>query len=94
MAGNDKKDDIQEDDSLIITLEFDDGSEVESEALGVFEVDGQEYIALAPNDGTDDVYIYRYTEIENTDEFELIDIDDEAEFEKAVSVFDELMSEE
>lgn len=76
-----------------ITLEYDDGTEVECEMMGVFEAEGKEYIALLPQDDSDDVYIYGYKEI-GEDEFELIDIEDDAEFEKAVAVFDELMLEE
>ncbi len=77
----------------IITLEYDDGTELECEMMGVFEADGKEYIALIPQDDSDDVYIYGYKEV-SEDEFELIDIEDDAEFERAVAVFDELMLEE
>ncbi len=76
-----------------ITLEFDDGVEVECEIMGVFDFEGKEYIALIPNDDTDDVYIYGYKEI-GEDEFELVDIEDDAEFEKVVAEFDKIMSEE
>ena len=76
-----------------ITLEFDDGVEVECEIMGVFDFEGKEYIALIPNDDTDDVYIYGYKEI-GEDEFELVDIEDDAEFEKVVAEFDKIMAEE
>lgn len=76
-----------------ITLEFDDGVEVECEIMGVFDFEGKEYIALIPNDDTDDVYIYGYKEI-GEDEFELVDIEDDAEFEKVVAEFDKIMTEE
>ncbi|MDD6881020.1 MAG: DUF1292 domain-containing protein [Firmicutes bacterium] len=76
-----------------ITLEFDDGAEIECEIMGVFDYDGKEYIALLPNDGTDDVYIYGYKEV-GEDEFELVDIEDDAEFEKVVAEFDALMEAE
>ena len=77
----------------IITLEYDDGTELECEMMGVFEADGKEYIARIPQDDSDDVYIYGYKEV-SEDEFELIDIEDDAEFERAVAVFDQLMLEE
>lgn len=80
-------------DTDFITLEYDDGAELECEILGVFEAEGKEYIALVPQDGSDDVYIYGYKEV-GEEEFELIDIEDDAEFEKAVAVFDDLMVEE
>lgn len=76
-----------------ITLEYDDGKELECEIMGVFEAEGKEYIALIPQDGTDDVYIYGYKEV-GDDEFELVDIEDDEEFNKAVEEFDKLMDEE
>jgi hypothetical protein len=74
-----------------LTLEFDDGVEVECEIMGVFDCDGKEYIALLPEDGTDDVYIYEYKEV-GEDEFELIDIEDDAVFEKVVAEFDKVVA--
>lgn len=76
-----------------LTLEFDDGEEVECEIMGIFEVEGKEYIALVPQDDSDDVYIYGYKEV-GEEEFELIDIDDDAEFAKAVKEFENLTAEE
>jgi hypothetical protein len=61
--------------------------------MGIFDVDGKEYIALVPLDGSDDVYIYGYKE-QGEDEFELIDIDDDKEFEKVVAEFDKIVDEE
>ncbi len=78
-----------DEDADYITLEFDDGQEVECEIMGVFGTEGKEYIALIPMDGTDDVYIYGYKEV-GEDEFELLDIDDDDEFEKAVKEFEAL----
>ena len=76
-----------------ITLEFDDGAEIECEIMGVFDYEGKEYIALIPNDGTDDVYIYGYKEV-GEEEFELVDIEDDADFEKVVAEFDKIMEAE
>ncbi len=81
------------DEADFITLEFDDGVEVECEIMGIFEVDGKEYIALVPDDETDDVYIYGYVEV-TEEEFELLDIEDDAEFERVVAEFDKLTAEE
>jgi len=78
---------------LIVTLEYDDGTVVETEVMGVFEADGKEYIALIPHDDTDDVYIYGYKET-GEDEFDLVDIEDDEEFKRAVEEFDKLVSEE
>ncbi|MBO4992553.1 MAG: DUF1292 domain-containing protein [Firmicutes bacterium] len=76
-----------------ITLQFDDGEDVECEILGLFDYEGAEYIALLPEDGTDDVYIYGYKEI-SEEEFELIDIEDDELFEKVVAEFEALTAEE
>ena len=77
----------------IITLSFDDGKDVECEIIGIFDVEDKEYIVVAPNDDSDDVYIYKYIEI-NDEEFELDDITDDEEFEKAAAEFDRLMEQE
>jgi hypothetical protein len=79
----------QPDESEFITLEFDDGLTVECEIMGVFDFEGKEYIALIPDDGSDDVYIYGYKEVSD-DEFELIDILDDDEFERVIEEFEQL----
>ncbi len=71
-----------------ITLEFDNGTTEECEVLGIFEVEGKEYVALAAND--DDVYLYAYHEL-SEDEFEFLDIEDDAEFEKVTAEFERIM---
>ena len=71
-------------------LEFDDGEDVEVEPLGIFELDGKEYAALAPTDESqDDVYLYEYKEGE--DGFELIDIESDEEFDKVVAEFERIL---
>lgn len=82
-----------QEEAEVITLEFDDGVEVECEIMGVFDYEGQEYIALIPDDETDDVYIYGYKEV-GDEEFELIDIEDDDLFEKVVAEFDAIVAEE
>ena len=90
---SDEKKNVEIEETDVITLEFDDGAEVECEIMGVFDYNGKEYIALIPDDGTDDVYIYGYKEV-GEDEFELVDIEDDAEFEAVVAEFDKIMMEE
>ena len=92
MADQKKNPDMEEEVD-IITLEFDEGEEVECEIMGVFDSNGKEYIALIPDDGTDDVYIYGYKEV-GEDEFEIVDIDDDAEFEAVAAEFDKIMDEQ
>ena len=81
------------DQEAVITLEFDDGVELECEIMGVFEYAGKEYIALIPLDDSDDVYIYGYKEV-GEDEFELVDIEDDVLFEAVVGEFEAIMAEE
>jgi hypothetical protein len=84
---------IEDEEEDMITLEFDDGTAVDCFIIGVFDLNDKEYIALAPDDGTDDVYIYGYKDNDD-DSFEILEIEDEDEFNEAVKEFDKLMSEE
>ena len=87
---------LLDEDEDFITLEFEENgkvTEVECEIMGIFDVEDQEYIALLPDDGTDDVYLYGYKEISD-EEFELVDIVDDAEFDKVAAAFNELEIEE
>ena len=59
--------------------------------IGVFEVDGIEYIALLPEDD-DTVLIYQYNE--DGEEVELSLIEDDDTFEKVSQAFDELWEDE
>lgn len=90
MSDEIKNVDVEEEE--YITLEFDDDSAVDCVVLGVFEANGKEYIALEPQDDTTDVYIYGYKAVSD-DEFELIDIEDEDEFDAAAAEFDAIMEE-
>lgn len=81
------------DEMEIITLEFDDGEEIECGILGVFECEGQDFIALVPADSDEDVYLYGYKETGEED-FELLDIEDDDLFEKVKATFEEIVSEE
>lgn len=89
---NEKKNGMNE-EADIITLVYDDGEEIECEVMGVFESNGKEYIAVLPNDGSDDVYIYGYKEI-GEDEYDIFDIEDDDEFAAAVAEFDAIMDEQ
>ena len=77
----------------IITLEFDDDTAVDCFIMGTFEMEGKEYIALAPDDGTDDVYLYGYKQL-GGEEFELVEIESEEEFEKVSKTFEEIFDDE
>lgn len=74
-------------DNNIIKLEFDDGVALEVEIMGVFDVNGLEYIALIHRE-TKEVYLYRY--IVNGTVFELEDIPD-ADYETVDKAFHAIM---
>lgn len=76
----------------IITLEFDDESTMDCEIMGVFDCDGKDFIALIPDDGSDDVYIYGYEE-DKDGNFELLDIKSDEVFAKAAKEFEKIMAE-
>ncbi len=88
----DNKHDHEGDDYFeIMTLEFEDGNEVECEVLGIFDVDGRDYIALLALDDSDEIYLYRYNELDDDeDDCELLDIEDDEEYEKVAAEFDRL----
>lgn len=79
---------------ITIQLLADDGSAINQECMiiGVFDVDDNDYIALAPTDDNETVLIYGYTQLEN-DQFSLYEIEDEALYMKVVAEFNEIVSE-
>ncbi|MCQ2548336.1 MAG: DUF1292 domain-containing protein [Clostridia bacterium] len=80
-------------EDMFVTLEFDDGEE-ECKFVALFEnEDGKQYIVLDPMDGTEEFYFYGYKEV-GDDEFELIDIESDEEFEAAVNTFYEILDAE
>lgn len=98
MAPHDDEGGYEED--MKITLEFEDEGEVECVVLGIFEVDAYPddmFMAVAPLDESDDVYIYIYEELSDDDdevEFTLHDIEDDDQFQTVVEAFDAIMEEE
>lgn len=95
MAENKDNLDVYEDDNDVITLTLEDGSEIDCDVLAVFPVGDNNYIALLPqNDESDgEVYLYRF--VQNGDEdIELINIEDDEEFEAVSDAFDELLDDE
>lgn len=77
---------------VVLTLTFDNNEEIDCVALGIFNVEGQEYIALMPKDErmNSEVYLYRYDEDEEGNSL-FGDIEDDAEFDKVSAAFDEIL---
>lgn len=74
----------------VMYLTLDDDTELECEVLGIFEVEEKEYIALLPID-EEEVLLYEYVELEDED-FDLLPIEDESEFELISEAFTALYS--
>ncbi len=99
-----KKEDLQnrvnteEDTDMYVTLDLDDGSQVECEILTIFDIGEQDYIALLPLDESGEpnadgeVFIYRYSEDANGDP-SLENIQSDEEYEAVSDRFDELLDE-
>ncbi len=82
----------EEYNNATVTLELDDGVELECSIVTIYEAQGKEYIALLPLDengeNTDgEVFLYRFTEENGAPNLENIETDDE--YEIASDAFDE-----
>ncbi len=90
---------VSEEEALIITLTDEDGSELEFEVIGEAELDGTTYYAMMPTDNpaaeegiVEYVLLKRDTD-ENGDDL-FLTLDDEDEFDKVASYFDDLFDSE
>lgn len=76
-----------ENEGTLITLEDEEGNEVEFEFLDVVEYEGEEYIVLIENDeDADEVVILKINTIDDETE-EYASIEDEALLEKLFEIF-------
>jgi uncharacterized protein YrzB (UPF0473 family) len=75
-----------------ITLSLDDGTELNCIVLDIFTVDDKDYIALQPEEGEEDdnVFLYRYIQ-EGDEDPQLLNIEDDDEFEAVADAFEELL---
>lgn len=76
-----------------ITLSLDDGTELNCIVLDIFTVDDKDYIALQPMEGEEDddnVFLYRYIQ-EDDGEPQLLNIEDDDEFEAVADAFEEML---
>ena len=87
-----------DDADICVTLDLDDGTQVECEILTIFDVGEQDYIALLPLDEKGEpneegeVFIYRYSE-DSEGNPNLENIQDDDEYEAVSDRFDELLDE-
>ena len=90
---------MNENESLTVTLTLDNDEELECDVLTIFEVDGQQYIALLPlnDDGESEdgqIYLYRLTDNGEEEEPGLENILDDEEFDRVSEAFNEWMEEQ
>ncbi len=89
---------LSDDEDICVTLDMDDGTQVDCEIITIFDVNDQDYIVLLPldEDGEENeegtVYIYRYFEDEDGNP-SLENIQDDEEYEAVEERFDELLDE-
>lgn len=83
---------LYEDDNDQITLTMEDGSELVCDVIAVFPVNEKNYIALLPqgDDPEAEIFLYRFEE-KGDDDINLINIDDDDEFEAVSDAFDEML---
>lgn len=86
-----------EHEHMNVTLTLDDGTDLECEVLAIFPVGDKDYIALVPASEADneesEIFLYRFIE-HGEEEIELLNIEDDEEFEAVSEAFDEMMDEE
>ena len=90
--------DENEEESIFITLESEDGTEKTGEVIALFDADEQKYAAVVIVEEDDneegEIYFFRFDVDEDKEEATLIDIDDDDEWEMVEEAFQELLDEE
>lgn len=97
MSGHDHnhENDHEHDHEDLVVLTDEDGVEHEFAVIDVIEVEGKEYaILLPPDDEDDDEAIILRVETDENGEETLVDIEDDAEFEKVAEAWEEILEEE
>ena len=77
----------------VIKLEFEGGKAIDCFVIGTFDLDGKEYMAVSPDDGTDEVYLYEYVQLDN-ERFSLNKIESKDEWKKVVEEFSTILDDD
>lgn len=77
MANEDLFEEIENEEAALITLEDEEGNEIEFEFLDVVEHEGEEYIVLIENDEEADEVVILQINVIDDDTEEYLSIDDE-----------------
>ena len=85
--------DILDPREMFLTVELDEGGEETFQIMKVFEAAGQDYIAVCPTDGSEDIYFYRHFE-DAAGNPSIGNIESDEEFELVTDAFDQLLDDE
>ncbi len=81
---------LKDDEEMTVTLTLDDDSELECAVVAIFPVAERQYIALLPlEEGSDEVFLYRFKK--DGDDMQLENIEDDEEFEEVAEAYDSLI---
>ena len=80
---------VREEEDMVV-LEYPDGTTVSCFVEGRFDCDDREYMAVVPDDGSGDVYVYRFIQDSET-EYHLKMENNEKKFEAAVREYERLI---
>ena len=80
----------------ILTLNDEEGNEVEFEFLDLIEYDGEEYVVLLPNDEeeADEVVILKLEDTDSDDEESYVSVEDEDVLQAVFDIFKEKFKDE
>lgn len=77
----------------MMNLSLDDGSDIQCRVIDIIELESKYYIALVNEDGHR-AFIYEYHEEEGSDDFELLNIENEETFNKVKDIFAKIIEED
>ena len=77
-------------DADILTLTDEDGVEKDFAVIGDMELDGNNYLALVPNDEDGDEFVILKLAIDENGNEMLVTIDDDDEFDKVADAFEDV----
>ncbi|NME81665.1 DUF1292 domain-containing protein [Clostridium sp. SM-530-WT-3G] len=76
-----------------MNLSLDDGTELQCKVIDIIEFNSKYYIALVNEDGHR-AFMYEYHEEKDSDDFELLNIDNEETFNKVKEIFNKIIDED
>lgn len=83
---------IEMTDAELIKVQDEEGNDIELELIETIELDGNEYVILAPVGQEEDAYVYKV--VDSPDGKKYVAIEDEDEFERVVEEYESYFDEE